>query len=201
MNTNNTSETTTTVGQVSAGSPSEAGQVPSSATQVVKENLTLEQALAALEKARSDAGRYRSERNELRKTIDTAKQTQQQQQEQQLREQGKFEDLAKQYGARVQELEPYQQRYSTLASVISSQIDQEIKEWPDEVKKLVPDAKKPVEERFDMIQQLRPLVLKFVLQRAATPGSRPNPAAATQTPEQVQQSVLDDLRRTRGNLF
>src|SRR6266568_3910452 len=81
-----------------------------------------------------------------------------------LKKQGEFEELAKQHEKRIQELEPIAESYTRLASTMNTQIEAEIKDWPPEVKSLVPPQEAvlpngerrvtPVEERLEHMAQI-----------------------------------------------
>src|SRR6266702_7789222 len=62
-----------------------------------------------------------------------------------LRQAGEYKQLAEQHEKRVKELEPIQESYTRLAEQINAQIAAEVKDWPTEVKSLVPDTTVPVE--------------------------------------------------------
>jgi hypothetical protein len=96
--------------------------------------------------------------------------------EQQLKEQGQYKTLAEKHEARVRELEPIVSRYDTLAGQVHSQIETQVKDWPPELKTLVPNRETPVDERLARVEQLKPLLEKLQLQaRASQPGNAPNP--------------------------
>src|SRR6266704_5723985 len=122
-----------------------------------------------------------------------------------LKEQGEFKALAEKHEARVKELEPIAESYTRLASTMNAQIDAEIKDWPPEVKSLVPPQEAvlsngerrvtPVEERLEHMARLRPLLEKLQVQaRGTQPGNSPNPRPSGQTPENVRDEYEKRLR-------
>jgi hypothetical protein len=101
--------------------------------------------------------------------------------QQRLKEQGEFKKLAEQHETRVKELEPVATSYAKLAEQIQAQIEAEIKDWPAEVKALVPGSDVPAEQRLEQMTRLRPLLEKLQVQaRGQNPGNRPNPQPANQ---------------------
>ena len=124
-----------------------------------------------------------------------------------LKKQGEFEELAKQHEKRIQELEPIAESYTRLASTMNAQIETEIKDWPPEVKSLVPPQETvlsngerrvtPVEERLEHITRLRPLLEKLQVQaRGTSPGNSPNPRPSGQTSDNVRDEYEKRLRTT-----
>jgi len=112
-----------------------------------------------------------------------------------LKKQGEFEELAKQHEKRIQELEPIAESYTRLASTMNTQIEAEIKDWPPEVKSLVPGPDVAVESRLEHITRLRPLQEKLQVQaRGTSPGNSPNPRPSGQTPDNVRDEYEKRLR-------
>jgi hypothetical protein len=118
-----------------------------------------------------------------------------------LKEQGQFKELADKHEAKVRELEPVATSYTKLAEQINAQIEAEIKDWPAEVKNLVPGADMPAEQRLEQMTKLRPLLEKLQTQaKTQLPGNRPNPQVAQ--PAATKQAQLEANRaalvRQRG---
>jgi len=114
-----------------------------------------------------------------------------------LKEQGEFKALAEKHETRVKELEPIAESYTRLASTMNAQIEAEIKDWPPEVKSLVPASDVPVESRLEHMNRLRPLLEKLQVQaRGTQPGNSPNPRPSGQTPENVRDEYEKRLRTT-----
>jgi hypothetical protein len=110
-----------------------------------------------------------------------------------LKEQGQFKELADKHAARILELEPIATSYSKLAEQIQAQIEAEIKDWPQEVKNLVPGNDIPVEQRLEQLTRLRPLLEKLQVQaKTQLPGNRPNPQQAS--PQATKQAQLEANR-------
>jgi phage host-nuclease inhibitor protein Gam len=134
------------------------------------------------------------EANKLRKAEAKAKQ---EAEAARLKEQGEFKALAEQHEARVKELEPIAESYTRLASTMNANIEAEIKDWPPEVKSLVPGADVPVESRLEHMNRLRPLLEKLQVQaRGTQPGNSPNPRPSGQTPDNVRDEYEKRLRAT-----
>jgi DNA repair exonuclease SbcCD ATPase subunit len=130
------------------------------------------------------------EANKLRKAEAKAKQ---QAEEARLKEQGEFKQLAEKHEARVKELEPISTRYTTLAELVSSQIEAQVKDWPAEVKTFDPGKDAPIEDRLAWINKSQPLIEKLQQQaRAMTPGNAPGPRPAGGNSEQ---QAIEELRQ------
>jgi hypothetical protein len=124
-----------------------------------------------------------------------------------LRQAGEYKQLAEQHEKRVKELEPVQESYTRLAEQINAQIAAEVKDWPTEVKSLVPDTNVPVESRLEQVAKLRPLIAQLTQQaRGQAPGNRPNPPAQGQpSREDMVEANMNVMRRDpryqRGRIF
>ena len=114
--------------------------------------------------------------------------------EQDLREQNQFKELAEKYGAKVQELEPTVERYTALSGLLDGQIKAQVKDWPKEVKDLLPDDSVSIEDRYAQVQKLQAFVDKLQAAPTTKLGHAPNPKPATQTPEGYQKKLEDQLR-------
>src|SRR4030095_13010946 len=75
--------------------------------------------------------------------------------EDKAKEQGEWQKVAEQREARVKELEPIQERYAALATLLTGQIKAQTKDWPKEVKDLLPGDDTPIEVRYDQVQKLQ----------------------------------------------
>lgn len=139
----------------------------------------------------------RSESESARKRLDGLERAKQKAEEQQLREQGQYKELAEQHESRVKELEPIQERYNALSLRIRAQVRAETKDWPPELKDLVPGEEVAAEEQLAAIEKLRPVLKKLQEQaRGSVPGNRPDPKPSAMTPEQTRQEQLEKLRAT-----
>jgi hypothetical protein len=116
-----------------------------------------------------------------------------------LRQAGEYKQLAEQHEKRVKELEPIQESYTRLAEQINAQIAAEVKDWPTEVKSLVPDTNVPVESRLEQVAKLRPLIAQLTQQaRGQAPGNRPNPPAQGQpSREDMISANMRELKKQR----
>ncbi len=116
-----------------------------------------------------------------------------------LRQAGEYKQLAEQHEKRVKELEPIQESYTRLAEQINAQIQAEVKDWPTEVKSLVPDASVAVESRLEQVAKLRPLIAQLAQQaRGQAPGNRPNPPAQGQpSREDLVAANMRELKKQR----
>jgi len=120
--------------------------------------------------------------------------------EQKLKEQGEWKSLAEQHEARVRELEPVQERYGALASVITEQITAQTKDWPKEVKDLLVGEEAPVDVRYAQVQKLQLLVDKMAeQQRGMQPGNSPGPRPAPALTEEQQRKAAYDKQRQTGH--
>ncbi len=90
----------------------------------------------------------RREAKESREALEAKLKTEQDAEQQRLKQQGQFEELAKQHESRVKELEPMLARYTALSELVSEQIKAETKDWPASVKALDPGEDAPIEERL-----------------------------------------------------
>lgn len=117
------------------------------------------------------------EANKLRKAEAKAKQ---QAEEARMKEQGEFKALAEKHEARVKELEPVASRYDALATLVTEQIDAEIKDWPATVKALDPGSDAGIETRLAWRNKARAIVADLQQQaRSTQPGNAPSPRPAS----------------------
>ena len=114
-----------------------------------------------------------------------------------LKEQGEFKALAEKHEARVKELEPVSERYGALSSLVSDQIETQIKDWPQEVKTFDPGKDAPIEHRLEWLEKSKPLIAKLAdQQRATNPGNGPNPQPSAGTPDTARAAFEQKMRRT-----
>lgn len=147
-------------------------------------------------KVLADNQKYRKERQE-QKAAEQAREAQERAKEEAaLREQNQYKELAEKYGSRVQELEPTVERYTALSTLLAEQIKTQTKDWPKEVKDLLPDETASIEQRLAQVQKLQAFVDKLNASSApqTRPGNAPNPKPATPTPEGLQQRLENQLR-------
>jgi len=116
--------------------------------------------------------------------------------EQRLKEQGEFKALAEQHEAKVKELEPTVERYAALTSLVSDQIEAQIKDWPAEAKIFDPGKDAPIESRLDWMNKAKALVDKLQTQ-ARQPGNGPNPKPSPEpTSDDIKNQAYQKLRAT-----
>src|SRR5258708_13818767 len=80
-----------------------------------------------------------------------------------LKEQGEFKTLAEKHEARVKALEPISERYTQLATLVASQIEAQVKDWPQEVKAFDPGSDAPIEQRLAWLEKSKPLIEKLTV--------------------------------------
>jgi len=148
----------------------------------------------------ADNQKYREERRLQNEAAKAAEQ-------QRLKEQGEFKQLAEQSAARVKELEPVQERYTALSGLLADQIKAQIKDWPKEVKDLLPGDDTPIEVRYSQVQKLQTLATQLASQsqqqqRASLPGNKPGPQQI-QNNEQTREQQVNDfrLRRKQSGMY
>lgn len=134
----------------------------------------------------------REEAKALNKEKEAEAQAKRQAEEARLKEQGEYKTLAEKHEARVRELEPLAQSYTQLATLVSGQIEAQIKDWPEEVRAFDPGKDAPIEQRLAWIEKSRALVAKLQGQaRPAGNGPNPRPAGGAQH----QQANVEELRQ------
>jgi hypothetical protein len=149
----------------------------------------------------------RKEAEASRKELDAKAKADQAAEQQRLREQGEFKQLAEQSAARVKELEPIQERYTALSGLLADQIKAQVKDWPKEVKDLLPGDDTPIEVRYQQVQKLQTLATQLASQaqtqqRASLPGNKPGPQQI-QNNEQTREQQVNDfrLRRKQSGMY
>lgn len=204
--TTNPSQNTEPPGQAPGSSvpPGQApNQTPSQAggdSQQQQQSLSQEDIQRIIADLRKENAAYRKKAKEQEDAAQAAEQAR-------LAEQGQFKELATKHEARVKELEPIQESYTRLSEQINAQIEAEVKDWPTEVKSLVPDTNVPVESRLEQVAKLRPLIAQLTQQaRGQAPGNRPNPPAQGQpSREDLVEANMNVMRRDpryqRGRIF
>jgi hypothetical protein len=134
------------------------------------------------------------EANKLRKAEARAKK---EAEDARLVEQGQFKELAAKHALRVQELEPVATAYTQLATLIASQIESQVKDWPAEVKTFDPGKDAPIEARLAWVEKSQPLVAALTKQTSG--GNSPNPRpAGTPTKEEARDAMMNKLLKS-GN--
>lgn len=163
------------------------GQVPNEPT-----NEEIQRQLKELKEARNEAASYRRKLRELEEGAQKAEEIR-------LKEQGEFKTLAEQRQARIQELEPVEERYTKLAEQVRAQILADIKQWPAEVKAFYPGDEASVEALQDWFARAKPLVAKLTTQAQTQTQTRPaagnGPNPRPISTGQQQQADIEELRR------
>ena len=144
----------------------------------------LQREIAALKREAQSLRKQRRDQEEAEKTAKDA----------QLKEQGKYKDLAEQHEARVRQLEPVEQKYSQLTEILSGQIKEQIKNWPAEVMNFYPGDDAPIEQRLNWMEKGKALVEKLQQQaKGQQPGNAPNPRPS-QAPAENANDFYSKLR-------
>lgn len=168
-------------------------ETPNQTTPLSKEDL--EQIVAKLRNEAAD------NRTKLKKFEDAQKKQEQaaaKALEDRLKEQGEFKALAEQHEARVKELEPTVERFTALTSLVSEQIEAQIKDWPAEAKIFDPGKDAPIESRLDWMNKAKALVDKLQATPQTRPGNGPNPKPAGEpTSDQQVEQKMKQLQATR----
>lgn len=177
-----------------ANSGSHGDQSSTSTPSVEELQKQLAKALAENAEFLADNKKYRKKQKEQEEAAKAKEAEDRAKEEAAKREQGQFKELAETYGAKVKELEPTIERYNALSSVIDSQIKEQTKDWPKEVKDLLPDDSVSIEDRYAQVQKLQAFVDKLNATPQPKPGNGPNPKPAAQTPEGFQDRIDRQLR-------
>lgn len=139
----------------------------------------------------------RSEANKANKALELEATAKAKAEEERLKAQGEFQKLAEKHAARVQELEPLQGRFDTLSTLITGQIETQIKDWPAEVKTFDPGVDASVEQRLAWVEKSKPLIEKLQQQaQSGRPGNAPNPKPSVQGSEGVQSDYTNKLLKS-----
>jgi chromosome segregation ATPase len=187
-NTNTSPGNDPSQGDQTVTPPAQGATTPQS--QGDQSDATVEVLKAKIAELERDNRKYRTERKQQDDAAAAAEQ-------QRLKEQGEFRALAEKHEARVKELEPINERYSQLSSLVAQQIETQIKDWPAEVKTFDPGADAPIEQRLSWLEKSKPLIEKLAQQQRATnPGNGPNPRPIANTPDTARDKFLQDMRRS-----
>lgn len=118
-----------------------------------------------------------------------------------LREQSEWQKLAESHEAKVKDLEPRVTQAEAdrdqLREIVAAMLEAETKDWPKEVRDILPPAEADVLARHAAVQSHRPLAAKLA-QANPTPGNGPNPrpnGAATDTQKAAEQ--MREFARSR----
>lgn len=161
------------------------GQAPN---ETPNNSISIEDLQRQLKELRAENASHRRKNKEQEEAAEQARQAQ-------LKEQGKYKELAEKHEARVNELEPLQGRYEQLASQVSEQIKADTKSWPAEVMAFYPGDDAPVEQKNDWYHRSKPLIEKLKLQeQSSRPGNAPNPRPSQQPAEGPRLTYEQRLR-------
>jgi hypothetical protein len=149
----------------------------------------------------------RKEAETSRKELDAKAKADQALEQQRLKEQGEWRTLAEQNAVQVKELVPIKEEYEQLSALMADQIKTQIKDWPKEVKDLLPSDETPIRVRYSQVQKLQALANQLkdqaqTQQRASLPGNRPGPQP-NQNSEQTRDQQKEEfrLRRKRSGMY
>jgi len=176
------------------------GQTPTTTTPPGQTPASVKTSLSELPQDIQDLVRgLRREAKESREALEAKLKTEQDAEQQRLKQQGQFEELAKQHESRVKELEPIATRYSALAELVSEQIKTETSSWPASVKALDPGKDAPIEERLAWKNRAAAIVAELqTTARATLPGNRPNPTPQGQpSREELIAANRKELQKSR----
>jgi hypothetical protein len=150
-----------------------------------------------LEDLQRQIAELRRENASHRKSKKDAEEATQKAQADALAEQGKYKELYEQQAAQISTLKPVQEQYSALAAQVASQIEAQIKDWPQEVKTFDPGSDAPIDQRLAWLEKSKPLIAKLQEQaRGTNPGNGPNPPPSAGTPETTRNKFMEQMRRS-----
>lgn len=135
----------------------------------------------------------------LKKDKDAREEADRKAAEQKAQEQGEWETIAKQRESEIGDLKPKAKRVETLEARLHERVDRETKDWPKEVKDLIPDAATDPIAREAQVEKLRPLVAKLTESR---PNGTPRGPRGTGESHVLPNAddLLDQKRRQVGGL-
>jgi hypothetical protein len=148
----------------------------------------------------------RKESEDRRKELEAKVKAEQEKDQQEQIKQGEWQKVAEQREAQLKEVEPVKARYDALSTLLSDQIKAQVKDWPKEVKDLLPSDDTPIEVRYNQVQKLQSLAIQLAdkaqsQQRASLPGNTPGPRQATQEQSREQQKQEFRVRRAKNGQY
>jgi 4-alpha-glucanotransferase len=148
----------------------------------------------------------RKESEASRKALEAKLKADEEKDQQEKIKQGEWQKVAEQRDLRVKELEPVKERYDALSTLLADQIKAQVKDWPKEVKDLLPSDDTPIEVRYSQVQKLQALAKQLTdqaqaQQRANLPGNTPGPRQVNQEQSRDQQKEEFRLRRVRSGQY
>lgn len=189
------------------------GSVPPGQTPTVPQGQTPngQQQKTTMDNLPSDIQDYirdlRKDAETNRKALEAKVKADQEKDQQEKIKQGEWQKVAEERDLRVKELEPVQERYTALSTILTNQIKSQTKDWPKEVKDLLPNDDTPIEVRYEQVQKLQTLATQLASQsqqqqRASLPGNKPGPQP-NQNNEQTREQQVNDfrLRRKQSGMY
>ncbi len=146
----------------------------------------------------------RKENSDNRKKVKAQEEAQERAEQERLKQAGEWQKLAETKEERLKQLEPVAEGYSRLSSMMASQIEAGIKEWPAEVKAFDPGKDAPIEARLDWFEKSKPLVSKLTAATTGTghrPGNGPGPRQAGEVGQETANKTVQELRNTGRYAF
>lgn len=119
--------------------------------------------------------------------------------EQRATEQGQWEQLARDREQQIAQLTTQAERAERYSKTLHTRIDSEIKDWPSEVKDLVPAADGDPDARQGQVEKLRPLIAKLQGERLRGTPAGPRGAGNT-TPVATADDLVREKRAQWGGL-
>ncbi len=176
--------------------PTPQGQTPSGRTPFDSLPLDVQDYIKTL---RDEAKVTREQAKALQEQADAEAKAKADAAEAEAKAKGEFKQLAEKHEKRVAELEPIAQSYTKLAELVSEQIKDEIKDWPQSVKALDPGKDAPIEERLAWKNRAAAIVTELATTaRGSLPGNRPNPTPQGQpSREELVAANRKELQKSR----
>jgi DNA repair ATPase RecN len=123
----------------------------------------------------------RNEAKNLRTRLKDFESSKEEADKQALAEQGKFKELHEKAEARVKELEPVAERYQQLNQLAVTRAQAEVKDWPKEVKDLLPSGENlDALAYLDAVEKFKPLATRLAQPPQGRPGNPASPTPADQ---------------------
>jgi flagellar biosynthesis GTPase FlhF len=155
-----------------------------------------------IKRLRKEAEDANDQAKALKRAAEATERARQEAEEAKRREKGEWEELAKGYKSKVDELTPLATRYQALSDLVNAQIEAQIKDWPTEIKAFDPGKDAPVETRQEWVNKSIPIITKLGQPAPGAPGNAPGPkpAGAAGNKKDVDE-LRERYRATRGPLF
>lgn len=97
-----------------------------------------------------------------------------------LAEQAEWQKLAENRKTKLDELKPKADLADKLATMVTTQYEAEIKDWPETVKAMAPNADAPILDKLEWMQKAKPLALELMAEKSTAHGNgrKPPPVSA-----------------------